>query len=366
MSLLSPQTPVSTLPYDILAHIVFHSQIPRATLLTLCHVSRDLHTLASGQLYRVVRIGWNELARTELFLRPVSTNAGLGQRVVSLSLATRLPDSALPAFIMALRSMLKLQHLFYVGLSRAVQLEPSIVTTIAQLSLLRSIRLRPAVRSFDDNMHKILDCLPPIERLSLEPDLARMPALERLLLRSRATLESLLIWGPYDLDGFLADEEAEGAVWTRTWELEVFCVNSPSSAKAFVNVHRLCIALPAAGVLQEASSFPNVDQLTVCATSLPATSVDQAKRHIRHLTVTVTQNSGHIDAGSLLAFMGVFSAARLRSLALDLYIEGPDHLLSLETLTAMLRQCTSLRYLGFVVNCGTQIVSGVCRLSARW
>lgn len=362
-SAAAPST-LPTLPYDILALIIAHGQNSRPTLLAICLASRDLHTLATTELYRVLHFDWSDAPeRIDILFQTLSSNRDLALRVTSLSLASRLPEPSLPKFVEALRHMLMLRHFYYVDIGKIVELCPDVLSVIAQLTQLRSMRISSWITSHADYWHKVLDCLPPMTAITIQVDHARISALERLLLRSVDTLESLILWGAYDIDAFLSSSAA-GVVWGRLRALELYSMDEVSSARAFPHVERLCLAMPAPAIIADPAAFPLATQFTLCAGGAPFDAVEHLSlRRVRHLVVNVTLNSGPgvLSTVDYQAFLGTFHSATLYSLSLGLY-DLPD-LLNSETLVNILRNCTNLRYLGFQL---TQNVRGSLRVSLNY
>ncbi|KZV80615.1 hypothetical protein EXIGLDRAFT_756151 [Exidia glandulosa HHB12029] len=97
-------------PYDGLEHVaVFADQ---ASLLALCHVSHEVSSMATRQLYRYVVFTHRNGHAAVNFLELITRNQSLGKLVVSLTIqvASHLSPASYRIFVDALRLMRMLRQ----------------------------------------------------------------------------------------------------------------------------------------------------------------------------------------------------------------------------------------------------------------
>ncbi|KZV83860.1 hypothetical protein EXIGLDRAFT_777154 [Exidia glandulosa HHB12029] len=346
---LNPKPGGAHVPYDVLEHVAEFAD--QASLAALCRVSHEVSSLASPRLYHDLsaHFGANRAARAVAFLELVARDQSRGARVLSLSIEGELPHNALRTFVVALRLMPMLRHLYCRNLEDVLRLDVTCLDALRSLTRLESFALFTPYET-SSAPTRILDAIRPLKRLHIDRNdtstAAYFPPLQRLLLRSSDTLVSLsIVNSKFDLAIFLT-ETGSGVIWPNLTYLTVHDISSRFPAQSFPNLEQLHICDtndrtidPVEQALCNTSPvlFPKLTRLSTVAVGGKLNVVE--KRNIRHLAATVSQ---HRFGFNLL--MPLFSLPALRSLqwAWSLWSSASV----LQPLPEILQQCTNLRYLG--------------------
>lgn len=180
------------------------AQAPNRTLLSLGVISKDWHHAATTQLYARVALHF-ETTHVRQFLETVVSNATLGARVKTFII---FASNDLHLFAPALRNMPNLEHLFCTQLAHACKVDSSCVDAVLSLRSLKSLGGHERTGIF--NLDRVLDQLPPLEKLHWHWSQRSPAAAQGIVARSHDTLRELnLSSGPFDLIF------APGAVFSR-------------------------------------------------------------------------------------------------------------------------------------------------------
>lgn len=332
-----------SLPYDVLHHVV--TRASPSSYVALCRTTRDLHAVTTPLLFRKIDLDHHQDHQAEQLLNVLMCSGSLARHVISFS-APAIWKVAAHKVCAVLRKMLRLQHLDFSGFDAVLEHHmDDVVDILKQLKELKSVRC--GWIDHDVVIDRMLDALPPLERLSIDAEGHYMPSLDRLLLRSIGTLEYLSPQD-YGLDVFLTRSEAIGRVWSCVRELE-FCTRSPSLAHAFRNVTRLVISPNSPEddrLLCDPTLFPHLEQLTMPLWwALPRITLRQGRtRTLPHLKLDF-RIAMPFPAANYLDFMRCFDWQSLRTLCLGMpYLAAQDAVLG--ALPSLLEHCISLRYFG--------------------
>lgn len=344
-----------SLPFDIVAQVVAQAQ--QATLPALRLTSRDCYGFATSRLYRKVELRARyDSASASVdavcvgnFLQSILDNHRLGEWMTWLVIARPLDsDLLLSRFAAALRLMPRLQHLDCWGIQAAIQHDASLVEWVAMHAQLRSVFLYLKLdRSCFD---PLLDALPCVSALTIRGARHgmrpfRMPALERLLLRSRQSLRSLELDTNYDLDGWEHDISFKNA-WPQLKELGLLRMPSLAAARAFVHVEHLRVhegyRADIPDFLTDSTSFPRLAWLQVCPRAANH-ALEPARRQLRHLKLTM-ESVRAIESRRFLNYVATFHWPSLASLHITL-VQERWWPLTMDALRRHLPECHGLRYL---------------------
>jgi len=201
----------SLLP-DLYAEITSHCT--RGTLFQLCGCSRAWYSVAALQLYSTVSGELDAAA----FLRTIATNEWLGSKVRFLTIHWDSDEAHL--FAPALRNMPNLEHLRAYNLARACEADQVCVDTLLSLKNLQSISWCWC-ESFD--LDEVLDRLPPLHRIAWEWDGHPSRALDRLVARSHAVLQTLKL-EDYPLEN-VVNRLANSVVFSQLTTIDMFKIS---------------------------------------------------------------------------------------------------------------------------------------------
>ncbi|KZV98151.1 hypothetical protein EXIGLDRAFT_832413 [Exidia glandulosa HHB12029] len=339
-----------SLPYDVLHHVV--ARASPSSYVALCRTTRDLHAMTTPLLFRNIDLDSHQQRQAELLLDVLTCSESLGRHVISFRAYALLDTVATHKVCPALRKMPRLQHLDFTGLDAVLEHHmDDVVDILKGLKDLTSVKCW-WIDERDVDIDRMLDALPPLERLIVDADGHHLAGLHRLLLRSIDTLEYLSSQD-YELEVFLTRSDAQGRVWRRMRELKVIHFRSTRLAHAFPNLTRLYMfgnPPEAESVLWDQNLLPRLEQLSFPLYGpLPDIALRQDHaRTIPHFDLSIAPiASGHFATADFLDIMRCLNWQSLRTLSLWISPESfGAHEAVLDTLPSVFESCSSLRYFG--------------------
>lgn len=341
----------SALVYDVVESIAARSFHEPTTLAAMCLVSHLWYSAAAKFLYDFASFSESQQRNALLFLRTVADRPELARMLTSLRILCGLPNQpSYATFVTALQHMSNLKFISCKSLDDVVRYDASVVDAIRRLSSLRGIRVEVTASTASN---RVLGAISTISKLIINCTqghfdhygaLERLDAIDKLLIRSTATLEEFSFYGYswYDLESFMSDHP--DVEWP--YVANICCpsvIISPSTLRAFPNVRYFEAGRISTPLLSDKTLLPRLEQLSII-TPGPSTRgyVTDQPRVLVHLAIDIQ------NADMFLPFLDVFYWPGLRTLHLKLVDAAcAAELLRLST---FLEQAVDLRFLGVLTH----------------